>query len=81
MDIFYDVLYKDPSLALRMTFSYLFVSSLRFLVALLSVKLLTLGIIQVNLILHSLTRNIVSVGMTLTKEFWVNFYIIAIFIV
>ena len=37
---------------------------LRSLVALLSVKLLTLGIIQVNLILHSLTRNIVSVGMT-----------------
>ena len=37
---------------------------LRSLVALLSVKLLTLGIIQVNLILHSLTRNIVSIGMT-----------------
>ena len=34
------------------------------LVALLSAKLLTLGIIQVYLILHSLIRNIVSSGMT-----------------
>ena len=34
------------------------------LVALLSVKLLMLGIIQVHLILHSLSRNICSVGMT-----------------
>ena len=42
----------------------LFYDILRSLVALLSVKLLKLGIIQVNLILHSLTRNIVSVGMT-----------------
>ncbi len=40
----------------------------RSLVALLLVKLLTLGIIQVNLILHSLTRNIVSVGMTLLGQ-------------
>ena len=39
------------------------------LVALLSAKLLTLGIIQVYLILHSLIRNIGSVGMTiLIKE-------------
>ena len=38
------------------------ISFLELLVALLLVKLLTLGIIQVNLILHSLTRNIVSVG-------------------
>ena len=36
----------------------------RFLVALLSAKLLTLGIIQVYLILHSLIRNIVSIEMT-----------------
>ena len=36
----------------------------RSLVALLSAKLLTLGIIQVYLILHSLIRNIGSVGMT-----------------
>ena len=28
-------------------------------------KLLTLGIIQVNLVLHSLTRNIVSVGVNI----------------
>ena len=40
------------------------VETTRFLVALLSAKLLTLGIIQVYLILHSLIRNIVSVGMT-----------------
>ena len=37
----------------------------RSLVALLSAKLLTLGIIQVYLILHSLIRNIGSVGMTI----------------
>ena len=36
----------------------------RSLVALLSAKLLTLGIIQVYLILHSLIRNIVSIEMT-----------------
>ena len=41
----------------------------RSLVALLSAKLLTLGIIQVYLILHSLIRNIVSVGMTKLAKF------------
>ena len=55
---------------------------LRSLVALLLVKLLTLGIIQVNLILHSLTRNIVSVGRAvegLPEKWycWANIYIIA----
>ena len=39
------------------------------LVALLSAKLLTLGIIQVYLILHSLIRNIVSIRMTKLAKF------------
>jgi len=43
-------------------------STTRF-VALLSAKLLTLGIIQVYLILHSLIRNIGSVGMTKLAKF------------
>ena len=52
----------------------------RFLVALLSVKSLMFGIIQIHLILHSLTRNICSVGMTLAETSHINCYIIFIFL-
>ena len=41
------------------------------LVAMLSAKLLTLGIIQVYLILHSLIRTIVSIGMTKLAKFYI----------